>query len=78
MSDNLNVSRRALLVPRVPPSAQRVAAGMPGHGATPRPNRPKIEPGELFPTRRCTATLVIGSGMAGVFAAVKAHDAGRG
>ena len=77
MSDKLNVSRRSLLgAAGTAIGAAVVAAGMPGHGATPQPNRPKIEPASFSDKALHCDVLVIGSGMAGVFAAVKAHDAG--
>ncbi|WP_321527543.1 FAD-binding protein [Sedimenticola selenatireducens] len=45
-------------------------------GAEPVPNRPKIEAKEFKQELLETDVLVIGGGMAALFAAVKAHDAG--
>lgn len=41
-------------------------------------NVPKVDPGSVPVRENKTDVLVVGSGLAGVFAAVKAHDAGAG
>lgn len=77
MSDDMNVSRRALLGAAGTAIGAAIAgAGMPAFGAPPQPNQAKIDPGSFSHEALSCDVLVIGSGMAGVFAAVKAHDAG--
>lgn len=53
--------------------ATLAALGIPAGWAT---NKSKIEVGDMNLRDRAVDVLVVGGGMAGLFAAVKAHDAG--
>ncbi|TCS43317.1 FAD-dependent oxidoreductase [Reinekea marinisedimentorum] len=87
MADKLNVSRRTFIgVGAAAVGATAIAANMgpppggqggPGMGPPPMAkNEPVVDP-ESFESNSFEAdVLVIGSGIAGLFAAVKAHDAG--
>lgn len=77
MSDAMNVSRRALLgAAGSAIGAAVVGTGMSALGADPQPNQAKIDHRSFSDAALSCDVLVIGGGMAGVFAAVKAHDAG--
>jgi succinate dehydrogenase/fumarate reductase flavoprotein subunit len=84
MTDKLNVSRRTFIgVGAAAVGATAIAAnvgapagGPPSMGAPQSTNKPLID-AESFESESVDAdVLVIGSGIAGLFAAVKAHDAG--
>lgn len=77
MSEQVNVSRRALLGAAGTAVGAAVAgAGWSGLAAPPQPNEQKIDADSFVAGELDCDVLVIGAGMAGVFAAVKAHDAG--
>ena len=77
MSDEINVSRRLFIgAAGTVVGAAAVTAGLPALGAPPQPNEPKINSESFTGKILKTDVLVIGSGIAGLFAAVKAHDAG--
>ncbi len=71
--DNNGMSRRHFLTLAGGAAATLAAVGMvPGWGE----NHAAVDPDDLDRTTPRTDVLVIGGGMAGLFAAVKAHDAG--
>ena len=78
MSDAMNISRRAFI--GIAGAAIGAAAfgadKMPPMDAPPQPNKPSIDSDSFTQETLETDVLVIGSGIAGLFAAVKAHDAG--
>lgn len=77
MSDNINISRRAFMgVAGTAIGATAIAANLPPMGAPPQRNQPSIDVNSFTEEAMKTDVLVIGSGIAGLFAAVKAHDAG--
>lgn len=77
MSDELKVSRRALLGAAGTAIGAAVGgAAIPALGAPPQPNKQTVDATSFAAEALRCDVLVIGSGMAGVFAAVKAHDAG--
>lgn len=84
MSDKLNVSRRTFIgVGAAAVGGAAIAASMgppaggpPPMGPPPIKNEPVIDTDSFAENVFETDVLVIGSGIAGLFAAVKAHDAG--
>lgn len=77
MPDNINISRRAFIgASGTAIGATAIAANLPPMGAPPQPNKPTIDSNSFTEETLETDVLVIGSGIAGLFAAVKAHDAG--
>ncbi len=77
MSDKIDISRRAFIgVAGTAIGATAIAANLPSIGAPPQPNKPNIDSNSFTEEALKTDVLVIGSGIAGLFAAVKAHDAG--
>lgn len=76
MTEKMNLSRRQFIgVAGGVIGASAVAASMP-LGAAPVENKPKIKAKNFSIEHKETDVLVIGGGFAGLFAAVKAHDAG--
>jgi succinate dehydrogenase/fumarate reductase flavoprotein subunit len=77
MLDKTNMSRRTFIgVAGTVISATAIAANLPPLGAPPQPNQPTIDGDSFIDDALETDVLIIGSGIAGLFAAVKAHDAG--
>jgi succinate dehydrogenase/fumarate reductase flavoprotein subunit len=76
MTEKMNLSRRQFIgVAGGIIGASALAASMP-LGAAPMENKAKIKSKDFTVEQQETDVLVIGGGFAGLFAAVKAHDAG--
>lgn len=75
MSSERDMSRRQFMSVTAGVLGAATFASM-AFGAEPVPNRPKIDTKEFKQELLETDVLVIGGGMAALFAAVKAHDAG--
>lgn len=72
MSEDVMVSRRAFLGLAGGVAALATLGTTSGYGA----NEPKIKADDMITQEHVSDVLVIGSGMAGLFATVKAHDEG--
>ena len=75
MSSDTDMSRRQFMGVTASVVGATAFASM-AFGAEPVTNKPKINAKEFKQTMQKTDVLVIGGGMAALFAAVKAHDAG--
>ena len=75
MSEKLNLSRRQFIGIAGGVIGASALASLPS-SATPVINKPKITTKDFDSEQQETDVLVIGGGFAGLFAAVKAHDAG--
>jgi succinate dehydrogenase/fumarate reductase flavoprotein subunit len=78
MTDNTKISRRTFIgiAGTAIGAAAFAANSAPPIGAPPKPNKPSVDHKSFTEETLETDVLVIGSGIAGLFAAVKAHDAG--
>lgn len=75
MSDKPTLSRRQFIGAAGGIAGMAALASLP-FNAQATANEPKIDASDFTTEKRTTDVLVIGGGMAGLFAAVKAHDAG--
>ncbi|MGB5444137.1 MAG: FAD-binding protein [Psychromonas sp.] len=76
MTDKMNLSRRQFIGIAGGIIGASALAGSMSLSAAPSENKPKIKSKDFKVERQETDVLVIGGGFAGLFAAVKAHDAG--